>query len=1217
MRRLFILFCGCALLGALGVYFFRAPAPAAPGITADGGRFRPESETDKHTRIWEAIKDHEERTLDQSLGYVPYDRLIEANRMIERRQQELLAGDPSRGDITLPRWRERGPTNIGGRTRAVMIDEGDPARNRVFAGGVSGGLWVTEDISRAEPIWTTVNDWWSNISVGFIAQDPNDPQLIYVGTGEGTASYPIIQGNGIFISTDGGLTFEEAATINGYRFCHHIIVHPETGDAYFATNRGVYRTTDVGQSFERVLSNVSGASGPTFFDLQYMDGVIYASNTRDIYTSTTGDLNDWTDITTNDTGFPAGMSRVEFCVAKTRPQRIYAIGDMGGGASNIYLTDNGGQNWVPRTRPTFDGIEFTRGQVWYDLDIAVSPFDENYIIAGGVPISYSADAAQTMTLYDYSFHVDQHGIFFDEKDPNRILFGNDGGVYVSTNGTPNDVQDKNNIYNVSQYYACALHPEEFSDYMLGGTQDNGSHALDSPRKGPARYVNGGDGVYCHIDQDNPNIQWVSSQFGNYRLSVDGGSNFSGGVSVDGNFINRSDYDSDMDVLYAQTALGDYYRQFVNNGDGQSGPVNVPGVNFNISTIHVDASTPNRLYIGSGLELFRVDDAHDNPTAQSINSFNGTITGIYVQPTNPDLIGVVVGNYGVNNNIWISTDGGDSWVGSEGAAIPNNFPDIPVNDILFNPENDEQAMVATDAGVWTTDKLEGSQTRWYPPVPNTGIPVVRTDMLQVRSSDNIVLAGTYGRGLWTSDVFAEPNARFIVDRVHYTDSPLEFTGSAAYGADSFDWTFGDGTTSTASDPLKSYDEVGEYDVKLTINDDLSANQSVKILPDVSLPYVPGATGYAGSFEGQTEQYGVYTVRGTGWERGNSPVNGKSGTKSGDFAFSTGANENFYAPNSESYLYLPNYDFSDPGIYSFSFFGKWLLDQGLDGLQIQYSTDRGRTWQQLGDRSDSNWYNFRNLDGTGSFPQGASYFSGERGGWQQYELNVSELSGNADVAFRFVFRSDAATNQRGVAVDDIEITKFDGELLTTFTSVDAEYSQATEITVTWTTQPEFQARRFIVERSENGKDYVRLDSLNATGFVTADQQSYSYDFRAQKDLYFVRVRAINFNADGSYYEEVLTETLVVSRREETVAVRRVFPNPFVQQIDLTFNNLVEAPVTMSLYDIAGREVYTERRTLNGESYISLNLPNAVAAGNYVLSVRIGEGEPTSFKLQNVGF
>ena len=1209
---------GLLLLGAL-LYLrqeatpLSVPMPLTQEHPSEAGEG--EEEGDKRTRIWEAIKDHEERTLDQALGYVPYDRLVEANRLIKRRQAQLAQQALTRGDITLPRWRERGPTNIGGRTRAVMIDEGSPDRNRVFAGGVSGGLWVTEDISQPQPVWTAINDWWSNISVGFIAQDPNDTDIIYVGTGEGTANGSIIRGEGIFVSTDGGNTFELTADIQAYSFCHHALVDPRNSVAYFATNRGLYRTDDLGQSYERVLSSALGASSNTIWDVQYVDGMLYASSNSDIYRSATGDPGDWTDITPGSSNFPGNLNRVEFSVAKTNPDRIYAIGDQNGGASRIQVTSNGGALWQAVAQPTFDGIEFTRGQVWYDLDIAVSPFDERYIIAGGVPISYSTDGGGTMVLYDYSFHVDQHGIFFDEQDPDRILFGNDGGVYMSTNGTPNNVLDKNNIYNVSQYYACALHPEAFSDYMLGGTQDNGSHALDDPRKGPARYVNGGDGVYCHIDQDDPNIQWVSSQFGNYRLSTDGGNSFGGGVSVEGSFINRSDYDNDADILYAQTALGDYYRYAVDGGSGiDNGPVNVPGFSINVSTVHADASTPNRIYFGGSGQVVRVDEAHsDEATLTTLGSFGGSVTGIYVHPDDPDYIVVVLGNYGLTNNIRLSTDGGETWVGCEGNAIPNNLPDIPVNDVVLNPDNPEQALIATDAGVWSTDKLNGDQTQWYPPVANTGIPVVRTDMLQVRESDKIVLAGTYGRGLWTSDVFADPNARFVADQVYYTDSPLTFAGSAAYGAESWQWDFGDGTSSTESDPQKAYDNIGTYEVEMTINGDLSTTQSVKILPDVALPYVKGESQYAGGFEDQTEQYGVYTVRGTSWERGSSPINGKTGTKNGDFAYSTGLLEPYYQPNSETYLYLPNFDLSESSIYTFSFFGKWIMDQGLDGVQIQYSTDRGQNWQVLGSREDPDWYNFINNDGGGAFPFGASYFTGQLGGWREYSLNISELSGNPDVAFRFLFKSEGTGSHRGAAIDDVQITKFDGPLVTRFTSMAADYSAPTEITVDWTTQPEYQARRFLIERSINGKNYEAIDSVYATGIVTAESQAYSYSFRAQRDLYFVRVRAINGNSAIDYYEEVLSPTVVVSRRDEPLAVSQVFPSPFTTYLDVTFNQLLDGPVDMRLYDAAGRLVARDTRTLEQESFTTLYVGD-VPEGAYFLSVQIGNNEPTTTQVMH---
>ena len=108
----------------------------------------------------------------------------------------------------------------------------------------------------------------------------------------------------------------------------------------------------------------------------------------------------------------------------------------------------------------------------------------------------------------------------------------------------------NDGYNVTQYYSCAIHPDFRSDYFIGGTQDNGTHAFDSYDIDITDHIWGGDGMACHIDQTNGDIQIVSSQFGNYGLSTDGGQNFSGGTSVpSGNFYNQSEYDDEANIIY--------------------------------------------------------------------------------------------------------------------------------------------------------------------------------------------------------------------------------------------------------------------------------------------------------------------------------------------------------------------------------------------------------------------------------------------------------------------------------------------------------------------------------------------------------------------------------------------------------------------------------------------------------------------------------------------
>ena len=1199
-----------ALLCLGGVLYFTIQDRDDDTLLSEHFDLDEDGELSKELRIKEPLEWHFERTKDPRLGYPPLERLVEARRQTYERQLELL---DVRGDVTAPRWRERGPFNIGGRTRALLIDRRDASGNTVFAGGVNGGIFKTDDISAEPPVWNNINDYLENLSIGFLAQDPTDLDVMYAGTGEGTAGFTMTRGAGIFKSTDGGENWTLLPSTSGSDFstCQHLVVDPRNGDVYAAMSGGLFRSQNKGTTWTKVLASGSlGASNSFMFDLQYIDGFLYASNLRDIYKSATGGPNEWESITTNASNFPASWSRLEFSIAPTDPSRIYAIGNQGGGASNVYRTDNGGENWIKLGFPGVGGQEFTNGQVWYDLDIAVDPFNSSNVIIGGVPLMFSVDGAATFQLYDFSFHVDQHNILFDEEHQGIVLFGNDGGVYRTTNSSPNGGQDKNNGYNVTQYYSISMRPEPFGDYFLGGTQDNGSHLLNDPLVARASYVQGGDGMLNHIDQDNGDIQMVSFQFGVYSATTDG-TNFSTGVDVNGGFVNESDYDNDADILYAETRDGDLYRYPIG---AVGGVVDVEGFELSPSAIHADPNVDNRLYLGTGAgEILRIDNAHEGDvlTATELADFQGYVSNIYTEIGNPNHIVVTMGNYGLANNIYQSLDGGASWTGAEGTGLP----DMPVLDLVLNPRNPQEAMIATELGVWTTDNLDGNNTVWYPPALEIGIPVVRTDDLDVRLSDNLVLAGTHGRGMFTTTVWADPLARPVAETVHYTDSPLQFLGSTSYNADDFAWDFGDGTTSTDADPTHSFDNIGTYPVELSINDGaLSEGLEVKILPDRPLPYDEESADWGGDFEGQTEQYGVYTQRGSAWERGQSTFPGKIGSFSGNNAFTVGIDEQYVQPNTFTALYLPNYDFSEEGIYEISFMGKWRMHPGLDGMQVQYSTDRGRTWRQLGTKSPT-WYGYtmNGLQGA-PYPDGASYFTRDQLQWERFRTNISDLAGEENVAIRFVFRSDATGNYPGVAIDDVQISRFTGELETKINVIDAAYTQPDRITVTWSTRPEYFAQTFVLERSTDGRTWEEVATIQAEGGTTIEPQNYSEDFLAQRPVYFVRVRSLNANAPTDYEYEFLSPTLVVRRNaDEPVEVIRVSPNPFTGPINVTVNDLLTGTLRATLVDAVGRVVGIDERDTDGTTpFFELDFDQHLPTGIYFLTIEMGEEDPQTFRL-----
>ncbi|MEM1324478.1 MAG: PKD domain-containing protein [Bacteroidota bacterium] len=1159
----------------------------------------------KKQRIEEALKDNVRRTRDLTLGAVPEDGLVKALEETRRLQQQFAT---RKNKLASARFRERGPKNIGGRTRTILIDANDPTRRTIFVGGVTGGLWKSTDITAAEPKWEKINDYLDNLSVGALAQDPNDPQLMYMGTGEG---YTSAAGAGIFISTNGGADWKLLpATQNAdFRYTNTMIVHP-SGDVYAGTRNGLYRSQTQGQSWEKI--NLPGGAN-IVYDLFYLavNDMIYASSRSSVHRSQSGDTNDWEDLASASSGFPTNWSRTEVTISPQNPNIMYAIGSIGGSVTNVYRTQTGGAAW--QNVGKVGGIpDFTNGQAWYDLEIQVDPFNPQHVIASGVPIFRSLDGALTWNNFAFNMHVDHHLTLFDPEQRGVVYFGNDGGIYRSENGSANSVQNRNLDYNVTQFYAGAIHPDPYTDYILGGTQDNNSLQMNDFEIANARNVNGGDGMLCHIDQSDPQYQIVSSQFGNYVLSTNGGKTFGGGAAVNGAFVNPSDYDNDANILYAQTFDGDLYRWRVPTGQPEL--MNILGIDPDVATVYADPSTPNRIYLGTFGDgrLLRLDNVNEGLTVDPVilrPSIGGTVSSVAVQKDDPDHILVTLSNYGLRNNVYESKDGGATWIGSEG-----NLPDMPVRSCLFAPDDPTKAVIATEAGVWFTEALAGEETEWIPPATGIGTPIVRTDMLQLRESDKVILAATYGRGMFTSDIFADPKAIYRLDEIAYTDVDIPFLGEYSYGATDYLWEFGDGATSEDGNTTHKYDKVGSYDISFTINGDeeLKETTSIKVLPDLGLPYELESENYSGSFEGRTQDYGVYTISGSAFERGRTDIINKNGTKDGDNAFVVGLNEEFYQPNTETMLYLPNFDFSEKRIYEFSFWYRAGLQDGFDGFTVEYSTDKGITWEQLGEESPS-WFNFTaegNEPGY-AFDAGTSYFGRSRNRFTQAFTDVTFLGGQPDVAFRFVFKSNDVGNHNGLVIDQVEVKKFDGEPITDIVSLSADYISSESINVSWTTQPEYYASRFILERSFNGKTFEEIEKVRPTGILTGRVQNYELETQGIRDLYFFRIRSLNENQADDYYYEFETPIIVVSRQEEgTLDALRIFPNPFVDQIEMTFTNVVEEPLELRIIDASGRLI--QEQTVEVQGVYTIINTGLLPAGVYTLQYRIGEREAKSVQL-----
>lgn len=748
-----------------------------------------------------------ERTKDPALGYVPKERLIAAYEYAEQSKQIAM-----RSRITAGTWVERGPNadeagiNNGnqrdggvavasGRMKAIWVDLADASGNTVWAGGIGGGLWKTTNFKTSPATWVPVNDFFTNMAVGSICQDPTNTSIMYFGTGEKTFNSDAIRGGGVWKSTDNGVNWTSLSNTTSYYNVSKLLCDA-SGNLYVGTiisntgggSSGLFRSTDGGSNFtnispsgidSRIADFVISSTGRFHVATGYYNSASPAYRYTDNPSTVTS--GGWTASgNPSSTHLPETSSTNQNCILACNGNILYAVVSSSTGiVNNIYKSTNGGVGWAATaTTPSNTGnTAFSNGQGWYCLAVDVNPANANNVIVGSLNCYGTTDGGTTWTqLSDWVagvgptgqyVHADIQTIKWYAND--QVLIGTDGGIFYSADAGVT-FKDRNRGLNIKQFYSCAYHPT-LTDYFLAGAQDNGCHQFTTPGINSTIEVTGGDGAYVHIDQNESNLQYASYIRNRYRRSVNGGDNwfsvnFYKGTSASptdfGSFINPTDYDNTANILYCGAGTGEFFRwstaipvtQATYNYYASGTPafpagteiVAISNLTGSVSAVTVSPYTSNRIYFGTGSsKLVRVDNAHNITTGSAGNDITGstfpassTISCVAVGSDDNNLI-ATFSNYGVSN-IWVSTNGGTAWT-----AIDGNLPDMPVRWVVFDPASNTKAWIATETGVWSTTAINGSSTVW---AASPGFPTVRTDMIKYRASDQNLIAATHGRGLWT-------------------------------------------------------------------------------------------------------------------------------------------------------------------------------------------------------------------------------------------------------------------------------------------------------------------------------------------------------------------------------------------------------------------------------------------------------------------------------------
>ncbi len=735
---------------------------------------REDEEGDEEDNPEEAFRQEFELTKDPKLNIVPTERLITAVAIRNSR----LARMRQLGPVSGINWLERGPNNVGGRTRAIMYDLRDSANGykKVWAGSVGGGLWYTNDITATTTTWNKINDFLPNLAITALIQNPLNRQEMYAGTGEGWQNADAIRGLGIFKSSDGGTTWNllpNASSTDFYRIQKLAIT---SNGVIFACTRqaGLQRSTDNGATWTKVLaSGTGGGNNDAAADIEIAaDGSLYCSfgifNVGSIYRSKDGGST-WKKIYTS----ASNERRIELAPAPSNANRLYVlVADSSNAIKKIMTTTTAAADstiWTTVDNPSWcdqgtTRTDFTRSQAWYDLIAAVDPTNENTFYIGGVDILKSTNAGTSFTQISQwasgcsslpYVHADIHNILFrpdaatTPSANNEFLVGCDGGIFRTTNAGA-AFTAKNTNYNVTQFYTVAIHPT-LTNYFLCGSQDNGTQKFTAPGINTTTQATGGDGTTAYIDQNDGNVQISSTPNNNYFVSINGGSTFlRRSFNNNGSFVNPTDYEDAGRRLYAANTTGTYFR-WNNPAVAGTDTTTVTVAQLTASVTHVYASqlTPNRVYFGmSNGSVVRVDNAHigKTQTGTVIKTGTGSVSCVAPDLADENHVLVTYSNYGVvsiyeSKNAFSATP---TWTSVEG-----NLPDMPVRWAMFDPRNVNAAIIATEVGVWSTDNLHAAVVDWQP--TNTGLANVRTDMIRYRPLDRTLAAATHGRGMFTATV----------------------------------------------------------------------------------------------------------------------------------------------------------------------------------------------------------------------------------------------------------------------------------------------------------------------------------------------------------------------------------------------------------------------------------------------------------------------------------
>ncbi|HEV3199464.1 MAG TPA: IPT/TIG domain-containing protein, partial [Bryobacteraceae bacterium] len=711
-------------------------------------------------------------------GSIPAGARLEAIRRIEQtdaplrlQHQALRAAAPEGASIPAvtmdsvnwsligPKPTDAGTTNVtAGRVNAIAIDPRD--NNVVYIGAAEGGVWKTTD---GGVNWTPLTDNQPSLANGAIVLDPANPDTVYVGTGEENFVQDAYYGAGILKSTDGGATWTNIVGPFLRDKIGALAIQPGNSQVLLATSQfGVWRSANRAATWTLTLSGASGialAFDPTNPASVYASlGSVGGATKNGVYHSTDGGLT-WNPV--NGSGSSAlptkNVGRIEIAMAPSDPATIYAqIGDSSNNQLlGIFKTTDGGITWskLPIPNPSIWG-----SQQYFTNTIRVHPTNPNIVWSGALQIYRSLDGGLTWVALPPAgpnkvvIHVDFHFLAFT-PDGSKLYIGNDGGVYSTTDVSASTVNwtALNNTLAITQFYPGMSIDPSNPQVTVAGTQDNGTQLYEGDVSWQA--VTCGDGGFTAVDPAFPGLAYVACQNISFQRSL----NLTGNSS----WVNAS-YGLDqtdthqfiapiaIDGSNPQTLYFGTYRLWQSQDSaGRWHPVSpdlTDGKKGTLKAIAVAPSDSKTIYIGTNNSKVQVTtDIGAGGSAVWTDRSPGlpprSVTHIAVDPLDAGTAYVTFSGF----NGGTDQLGHVFKTGSSGAAwtdISGNLPNIPVNDLVVDPDIPQTLYIATDAGVMVT--TDGGTT-WS--TLGNGLPKVVVNSLVLQRRSRVLRAATHGRSVW--------------------------------------------------------------------------------------------------------------------------------------------------------------------------------------------------------------------------------------------------------------------------------------------------------------------------------------------------------------------------------------------------------------------------------------------------------------------------------------